>query len=430
MAGENYHHGPEVIRLQGESGVVTDSKMAVVLLVGTAPIHVAHSVVADRAAYIQQPIIIRRRAEAIAAFGDPAEAAGYSIPEALHAAFNKDEGQGVGTYVVVNVFDPATHATGGTPDPTRVTSADIIGGINAGGVRTGLELAYVCYNRFGFFPRQILAPRFDGVVGVRQKMLEVANNVKGRAIIDLTAATVQGAITARGTAQPFAIASNRVALCFPKLLALDPVTGGQSLQPYSQHFAGLWNRVMASRGPQESPSNLPMSDVSGTEIDIAYMPGRYDTDTNLLNENGIVTTMTRYGQGIHSWGASSASWPTVKDTEAWLHGQVVLDAIDDAVLFYLLPYTDRGAILRRLSMIEERVNKYLATKSGANDEFAWLYGGTFYFDRQKTTAESIIGSGQIFWKLERQPVGIMHRATIQASTNLAFVESALNLVAA
>lgn len=427
---ENYHHGPEIIRITEENGVVVDQKMAVTFLIGTAPVHLPHATPQARAPYINQPVIIRSRAQAVAAFGPPT--AGYSIPEALEVAFRKDLGQGVGTYIVVNVFDPAVHVTATVPDPTKVVAADIVGAIAVDGKRTGLECAYLCYNRFGFFPRRIIAPRFTGLTGVRAKMVEVANNVRGHAIWDMTAGlTIQAAIAARGSAQPFATASDRLAICFPQLRAIDPVTQQLVLQPYSQHFAAIWNRVVSMYGPHYSPSNVALGeDVQDTETDITWMPGRYDTDTNLLNEAGIVTTFTRYGQGLHTWGASSTAWPTVHNTEAWLHAQCVMDAIDDAVLFYMIPFTDRGAVLRRLSLIEERVNAYLATKSGADDLNAWLYGGNFRFDRTKTTAESIVGEGRVYWKLERQPVGIMHRATIEASTNLDFIDQALGLIAA
>lgn len=429
MAGENYHHGPEIIRLEDATGVVVDQKMAVTWLQGTAPIQIPHLTADARKAFINQPVIIRSREAGIAAFG-PATA-GYSIPQALASIFNKNEGQGCGTIIVNNVFDPDVHKDGGgAPDPSLVSTADMVGAVAVDGKRTGFEVAMTCYNRFGFFPRRIIAPGFTGVLGIRQKMLEIANRVKGHAIYDLPSGlTVQGAIETRGAAQPFATASGRAVLCFPRLWALDALTGEQSLQPYSQHLAGLWNRIIATQGPQHSPSNMSMNDVSGTEIDIIWAPNDYSTDTNLLNEQGIVTTMTRYGQGFHTWGASSALWPTVHNTEAWLHAQVVMDAIDDAVLYFTIPYTDRGAVIKRLTIIEERVNAYLASKSSQDDLNAWLYGGNFRFDRQKTTAESIVGQGQLFWQLERQPIGIMHRITIEASTNLTYVTEALGLAA-
>ncbi|MFA6966121.1 phage tail sheath subtilisin-like domain-containing protein [Bosea sp. (in: a-proteobacteria)] len=428
MAGENYHHGPEVIRVEDETGVVVDQKMAVTWLQGTAPIQDVHATAPARVPFVNQPVIIRSWEQAVAAFGEPK--AGYSIPQALRSIFNKNEGQGCGTIIVNNVFDPDIHKTGAVPDPALVSTADHVGAVAVDGKRSGFEVAMVCYNRFGFFPRRIIAPGATGVLGIRQKMLEIANRVKGHAIWDMTSGlTIQQAIEARGTTQPFATASGRAVICYPRLKALDAITGDQSLQPYSQHFAGIWNRVIATQGPQHSPSNVAMNDVSGTEVDVVWAPNDYSVDTNLLNEAGIVTTMTRYGQGIHTWGASSTLWPTVHNTEAWLHAQVVMDAIDDAVLFFTIPYTDRGAVIRRLSIIEERVNAYLASKSGADDLNAWLYGGNFRFDRTKTTAESVVGQGQLFWKLDRQPIGIMHRITIEASTKLEYVDQALGLAA-
>jgi len=46
-------------------------------------------------------------------------------------------------------------------DPSKVTPADIIGGINALGQRRGLKLLADAYNLFGFFPKILLAPGFS-----------------------------------------------------------------------------------------------------------------------------------------------------------------------------------------------------------------------------------------------------------------------------
>lgn len=428
MAGENYHHGPELIESSGAGYTVSDVKAAVLYLQGTAPIHLVHTTAPARAPYINQPIVIRTPEQAVAAFGpDNLAAAGYSIPQALSAIFAKDrDRKGVGTIVVNNVFDPDVHKTGATPDVTLVSATDMVGGLDAGGRPLGFNVAYACYNRFGFFPRRMIAPRFCGLAGVRAKMEVVANNVRGHAIIDLPVGiTVQQAIETRGPTGGYNTASNRVALCYPQVKALDAATGDLSLQPFSQHFAGVWNRSVSQLGPHESPSNVEMSDVKGTETDIMFMPGAYNTDTNLLNEAGIVTTMTYYGTGLHTWGASSAAWPTLKDEASWLHGRAVMDVVDDAVLFYMMPYIDRLATLKTFEPIEERVNAWLATK--VRD--SWLYGSSFAFDRQKTTSDEIVNQGRVHWKLVREPVGIMHRATVESYTDINFVKSALALAA-
>jgi phage tail sheath protein FI len=430
MAGENYHHGPEVIERFEGSASVTDVKAAVTYLQGAAPIHLVHDTVEKRAGYVNKNIIIRTPAQAAAAFGPASQAAGYSIPEALAAIFNKDTtGKGAGTIIVNNVFDPDVHKTQNQPDPTLVSSADMVGGVDAAGRPKGFDVAYACYNQFGFFPRRVIAPRYTGLAGVREKMLTVANKVRGHAVYDLPPGmTKQAAVEARGVNGAYNTGSNRAVICYPQLSALDPVTGDNTLQPYSQHFAGVWNVAAMQVGPHRSPSNISMPDVAGAETDIYFMPGAYDSDTNLLNEAGIVTTMTYYGSGIHTWGASSAAWPTVKDQMSWLHGRAVADVLEDAILFYTLPFTDQWASPGIVNAVEERVRAYLHTKELAGD--GWLYGSAFSFDRQKNTAEQIANEGRIYYRLSFAVMGIMHRITIESYIDLNFVSTALGLVAA
>lgn len=430
MAGENYHHGPEIIENFVGSQSVVDVKAAVTYLQGTAPIHLLTDA-AQRAGKINQPIIVRTPADALAAYGPASQAAGYSIPEALQAFFNKDkDGKGVGTIVVNNVFDPDKHKDAqGKPDPTKVVAADMVGDYDVAGRATGMNVAYACYNRFGFFPRRIIAPRFTGLAGVREKMLTVANNVRGHAIYDLPPGmTKQQAIEARGVAGDFNVGSERAVICYPQLKALDPVTGDNTLQPYSQHFAGVWNMLAMQLGPHRSPSNIEMPDVAGTETDIHFMPGSYASDTDMLNENGIVTTMTYYGSGIKTWGASSAAWPTIRNQMAWLHGRATMDVLEDAILFYAMPYVDQWTNPQIVDMVEERVRAYLRTKGPSAD--GWIYGGDFVFDRTRNTAEQIANEGRVYYRLSCAIMGIMHRFTIDSYIDLNFVSTALGLVAA
>jgi len=430
MAGENYHHGPEIIENFDGTASVVDVKAAVTLLIGTAPIQTLYTTPQTRAPYINQPIVIRTQKQASAAFGDPSAAtsAGYTIPQALFSAFNKDiTGKGAGTWIVVNVFDPDVHKTSNVPDPTLVAASDIIGGIDVAGRPRGLDIAYACYNRFGFFPRRIIAPYFTGLAGVTEKMLIVANKVRGHALFDLPAGmTKQAALESRGVGGAFNVASQRAVLCYPRVNALDAVTGGNSLQPYSQHFAGVWNVASMQIGPHRSPSNRPMPDVTGTETDIYFASGAYDSDTDFLNEVGIVTTMTSFGAGFNTWGAASAAWPTVHDQMSWLHGRATMDVVEDAILFYTVPWIDNIASPANVDALEERVRAYLHTKEPGGD--GWLYGSRFYFDRKRNTAEQIANQGRLYYHLDTAIVGLMHRLTIESYIDLNLVNTALGLV--
>jgi len=427
---ENYHHGPEIIENFTGAASVTDVKAAVTFIQGTAPIQLVHTTPDARAPFINRNVVIRTMADAVAAFGPPEQSAGYTIPGALFSMFNKDTtGKGAGTFIVNNVFDPDVHKTGTTPDPTLVTAADMVGGIDVAGRPKGFDVAYACYNNFGFFPRRVIAPGFTGLSGVREKMLTVANKVRGHAIYDLPPGmTKQQAIEARGVSGAFNTPSNRAVICYPQVTALDPVSGGNTLQPYSQHFAGVWNVAALQEGPHRSPSNIAMPDVSGMETDIYFAPGAYDSDTDLLNEQGIVTLMTYYGAGIKTYGASSAAWPTLKDQMSWLHGRAVADVLEDAILFYMLPYVDQWASPAIVDAVEERVRAYLHTKEPGGD--GWLYGSSFAFDRTRNTAEQIANEGRVYYRLTFSVMGIMHRITIESFIDLSFINTALGLVTA
>lgn len=427
-----YHHGPEVIERFEGALVVRDIKAATMYLIGTAPIHIPHATALARAPYINSDIIVRKKEDAVAAFGAFDAAAGYTIPQALHAIFNKDRGKGVGTIIVRNIFDPDVHKDGATPDPTLVTAANVIGGLDAAGTPLGLEAAMYTYGKFGYFPRRIIAPGFSTQLSVRQKMLAVASKVHAHAIADLPPGlTKQQIVEKRGVAQDYQLGDDRLVYCAPHVKALDPVTADQSLQPYSQHLAGVWNEVVNREegdddgGPSASPSNRAMTDVSGLEINLAFYPGDPSSDTNFLNEAGIVTAnMGQFGKGIVTWGAhaSSQGSPDSQVTR-WLHVRAMYDVLHEAILFYLMQHVDRRGTPQRVEWIEEQIQSYVNRKEGDS----WLYGGRFRFNRAKNTPEEILGEGRFWYVLDAAPMAIQHRITVESYIDLNLVRTALGL---
>jgi uncharacterized protein len=431
-----YHHGPEIIEKFEAGRVVRDVKAATMYLIGTAPVHLVHAVPAIRALYIETDIIVRSKADAVAAFGPFNAAANYTIPAALHAIFNKDRGRGVGTIIVRNVFNPATHLVAMLPNPSAVAAVDIIGGLSVAGVPLGLEAVFYTYAKFGYFPRRIIAPGFSTILGVRQKMLAVANKVKAHAIADMPMGqTKQQLVTARGVAQPYQPSDDRLVYCAPHVMALDAITGGQSLQPLSQHFGGLWNEVVNREegdddgGPAASPSNRAMPDVSGLEIPLSFYPGDVGSDTNLLNEVGIVTAnMGQFGTGITSWGAHASSQGASAGTQItkWLHIRAMYDVFHEAIQWSLMQHVDRRGTPQRIEWIEDQVQQYVNRK----ERDGWIYEGRFHFNRQKNTPEEILGEGRFWYKLDGAPIGIQHRITVESFIDMKLVRTALGLGAA
>lgn len=420
----NYHHGPEIIELAAAQGTVRDVKSAVTMLVGTAPIHLVHADAAARAPYINKRIMIRSMADAAAAFGP--ETAGYSIPQALTAIFNKViNGQSGGSICVVNVFDPDTHKTAGVPDPTLIGATHINGTIDAAGKATGFKLAYGMFNEVGYLPKVLIAPRFTTLAGVRTEMEVVAQRLHAMYVTDLPAGlTIQQAIAERGVGGGYNTASQRHIACYPQVRAYDPVVDDVALQCYSQHYAGTLIATDLAEGYHFSPSNHEMADVRGLERDISFYPGDYSSDTNALNEAGITTVMNMFANGYRTWGNRSLAFPSSIDMMNFVHVRRIFDMIHESVLYYSLQRTDRPATPAFLEMVEEDVNRFLRAKEGDGV----IYGGRFRFNRTKTTTDSV-ANGQYYYHLSMAPVGITERLTIESLLDLSYAKSALGLAA-
>lgn len=430
MADEFY--GVEIIERFEAGRTVRDVRSAVTYLVGTAPIHLKYLTPQARAPFINTDIIIRRPEDYVAAFGPLDAAPGYSLPRDVQAFIGKDRGVGFGTLIVRNVFDPDVHKTGAVPDPSLVSAADIVGGLDASGKPKGLEAAKYTYGQFGFFPRRIAAGHYSRLAAVRTQMLAMANKVRAHAIADMPIGiTVQQALAQRGVGQPYQLGDDRLVYCWPEVMAYDPVTKGHSLQPLSSHFAGIWNELVAQPdsadddgGVSASPSNRKMPDVTGLELPMYSNPNDPAADIQLLRAAGIVTAdMGQWGKGIVTFGNHASSHaPTNSAITRKLHIRTMYDALHEAIQFFLMQYSDRKGTVQRIDVIEDQVQRYLNQK----ERDGWIYGAQFRFDRAKNTAEEIIND-RFYYRIDGAPIGVMERITVEDYVDLSIIRSALGL---
>lgn len=421
---ENFHHGPEIVEhLEGNS-VVREVKSAVTFIVGSAPIQEIYDTPAKRAAVVNEPIVIRRREQVAELLGP--RMAGYSLPEAIDSIFTKVQGgKGGGTVIAVNVFNPdlPAHQDDSDPDPSKVAAADVVGAYSAGGKASGFKIARGMFNRLGYFPKILLAPRFSTLAGVRAEMEVQANDLSAVYLADLPAGlTVQQAIETRGTTGAYNTSSMRALLAYPHLKAYDPVIDDVALQPYSQHLAGMMVASDLAYGYHYSPSNRAMSDVLGLERDLEFIPGRYDSDQNALNEVGIVTAMNYFGSGYRTWGNRTAGFPTMTTAHQFIHVRRTLDMLHEAALYYLMDKVDRPATKNFLDDVEEDVDAFLRKKEGEGA----LYGGRFRFDRTKTTSRDAT-DGRFYYRLDCMPVGVTERLTVDSYLDISLAQTALGL---
>lgn len=421
-----FHHGVEVIEHKDGVTVVRDVKSAVTYVNGTAPIHDVHDTAEKRASYINRRVIVRSRAEAAAAFG--LHKPGYTIPAALDAIF--DQGHG-GTIIVNNVFDPDTHKEGASPDPSKVTLADINGTVTPAGEATGFSGAYECYNKFGYFPKLIVAPGYSPSATVRAEMDVVAHRLNAVAICDLPLGlTKQQAVEARGAGATGAggmanTASARTVLTYPHVVIAD-TTGEREtrLDPLSSRLAGVIIATDLEQGWHHSASNREIRGVVDLEVPINFYPSDYQNDTNFLNEAGIVTAMRSFATGFRTFGNRSAAFPSSAHVENFIHSRRILDMSHEAITFFLMNYVDRLGTRQNVEAAEEGVNAWLRSKIGDGV----FYGASFRFDRTKNTAQTI-ADGRFFYKFECHPTSVMERITVDSYVDTKFISDALSLAA-
>lgn len=197
-------------------------------------------------------------------------------------------------------------------DPSKVTSADIIGGVDVTtGTLTGLELMNQVFPKFRVVPGQICAPYWSTKPEVASVMEAKAGAINGvfraLSLVDMPTDTVQKYSDAPSWKEQNNYVFNRQVVCWPK------VSLGGKIFHMSTQLAGL-NCYIDSKNdsiPYESPSNknfqmdsLVLAD--GTPVVFGM------EEANYLNGQGIVTALNWIG-GWRCWGNRTAAYPANTD---------------------------------------------------------------------------------------------------------------------
>ncbi|ECF7068631.1 phage tail sheath family protein [Salmonella enterica subsp. enterica] len=403
----NYLHGVETIEIETGPRPVKAVKSAVIGLIGTAP-----------CGPVNQPTLCLSESDA-AQFGFGSDTGNFTIPQALKAIYD----HGAGTVVVINVADPAKKAirvasesgtvddnhqiklahsaahnvvirlgsstvsstlytvdaatgvvtlptySAGTGifvtydyiDPTKVTSADIIGAVNTAGDRTGMKLLQDTYNLYGFYPKILLAPVFCTQKSVSTELIAQAENLGAITYIDAPVGTTfQQVLTGRGAkgAINFNTSSDRARLCYPHVKVYDSATDAEILEPLSSRAAGLRAKVDLEKGFWWSNSNQEIQGITGVERSLSAMIDDPQSEVNQLNENGITTIFNSYGSGLRLWGNRTAAWPSVTHMRNFENVRRTGDVINESIRYFSQQYMDMPINQALIDALTESVNTW------------------------------------------------------------------------
>ncbi len=476
----NFLHGVETITIDVAGKPITVVKSAVVALVGTAPIYEAAA--ADRTVNSVQ--LVLSDIDAARYFGSETTP-GYTIPQALKAIFKKGaatvvvvnvfdpathkssveaeaaqfgadgtltlahrgvanlvlKSQDGATTFVLNTdyaLDPATgivtRIAGGAigaaanvtaaydyADPTKVENADVIGTVDEGGNRTGLQALLNCYSLFGFKAKIIVAPAFSTQASIATEMDAVAGKTKGIALVDAPIGTTfQQALTGRGPAGTinFQSSSRRVVLCFPALQVYDPGSNANVLQPFSQFLAGIIAWKDNELGYWWSPSNTLIDGIVGIELPLTAEINDPNSEVNALNAAGIVTVFNSYGTGFRTWGNRSAAYPTDTAKESFICTQRVADVIEESIEYSMIQRIDAPVNNAWIDAVTEDVRSFLRklAQDGA------LIDGTCWYDPADNPVEEL-ALGHVTFRYDWCDPATAERITFKRTLNLGYLKT-------
>lgn len=199
-------------------------------------------------------------------------------------------------------------------DPSLITSAEIIGGVDSAGNATGLELIDSIYHKFSLVPGIIAAPGWSQeptVASVINAKSRVINNLfRATSLVDVDTKECEKYTDVYQWKTGNSYTGPAEIVCWPM------VRNGDYIFHMSTHIIGILGKCDAANNdiPTLSPSNKDINITGlclqdGTEVNLNL------SQANLLNSQGVMTALNM--NGWKSWGNYTGAYPgstDVKDT--------------------------------------------------------------------------------------------------------------------
>ena len=282
----------------------------------------------------------------------------YAAVTDYETAFDED-GYLVINWIGVEIPSDVT-VSGYKIDPSLVTKADIIGGINAStGKRKGLELINEVYPKFSLVPTLVLAPGFSSdpevaaIMGA--KAILINGNFRAMALCD---APADSNVPVYSSVPEWKKNNNLVltqqVLCWPM------VRNTETLYHASVHLAGVIGVTDNDNGgvPYCSPSNKNAS-ITGLCLDDGTEVVFGNEEANYLNGQGIVTLLN-FAKGWTIWGNRTCCYPGVTDPkDAWIAVRRMFQWVGNTIVLTTWQKVDEPGNRRLIETVVNSINQWL-----------------------------------------------------------------------
>ena len=259
--------------------------------------------------------------------------------------------------------------------PEGVKAADIVGGLDENGVRTGIELIDEVYATLGILPGILTAPGFSrnpAVAMALEAKAELAGDFSNAlAIVDIESDTTKKLEDVKTAKDALGVHSRWVASCWPCAKSQGHVIS------MSAAVSALLQDTCIRNGnvPCESPDNLSVG-IDG----IALADGTETTVTqaqvnDYLNKIGVVSCI--YMNGWKCWGNNTTAYPDeIAPNSRFIKNVLISNYLENRFKVDHLSKIGRSATLK---LIESIVTEYNALLNALVPDY--LAGAQIVFDK-------------------------------------------------
>lgn len=304
-----------------------------------------------------------------------------------------------------------------------ITSSVVIGSIDGStNAKTGHKLYAETQSTLGYQPKILICPVYCEVSAVATEMITWANTLRAVTIIDApegkTAAEISTARGPGGTLAGFTSSSDRVFLVYPRQKAYDAYSDANQLRPYSQFYAGIIcaTDLNPAKGYWYSPSNTPILGVFGTERELTESLNDTTSQTNVLNEIGVITCIKT--GGVTTWGNRSAAWPSTTTANNFVSVRRTMDVIHVSIEEAMRPFLAKPLNQATLDSIRETVNGFLRVLKGRG---AIIDGVCKYIPENNPPEE--LALGHVTFDIDFLPPPPLERITFRSFLNTEYFKA-------
>ena len=270
-------------------------------------------------------------------------------------------------------------------DPSKVTAADIIGGIDsATGTKSGMELVNTVFPKFGIVPGTMIAPGWshDSTVAavLKAKSTNINNHFKAIGIVDVDDTVCRKYSDVSEYKNLNNLVDPNLVVCWLKLGL------GDAVYHQSTQLASLMQkRAAESRGvPYESPSNknyqMDRALANGSEVILGNEEASY------LNSQGVVTAINFIG-GWVSWGNRTSDYPSNTDVkDSFIASRQMYNWFQTELVLTYWKKIDKPMNRRLIEQILDSLNYRLNSLASGG----YILGGRVEFDFEENSVTDLL----------------------------------------